>query len=165
VVWRGPGGDEVGAGPAAPAAGPAAGAADTAKDTKETSKETSFGPVVAARTGATARVRDAGGDKVRVETLTARPGHQFLVLTIARDFGRGVGAVSFLYGSGIIVEPAFEQLVLEVGGKGFAPRAVNADGLTLELGYEVPAGAKKVVLVDGEARVELDVAGGERAAR
>jgi hypothetical protein len=147
LVFRGPGGEVVGAVDANTKAAPAGDPRDT-----------SFGPVVSAQRGATARARKT--DQIAVETLSARPGQQFLVVTIARDFGRGAGAVSFLYGSGIIVEPAFERLQLEVGGRRLPPRAINANGLTLELGYEIPAGAKGARLVDGEARVDLEATGG-----
>jgi hypothetical protein len=154
VVFRGPGGvvgaDEPAKASAATptAVAPAASAATS----------TSFGDLVSARLAPSAHSRHA--DTGKIDTLPARSGQQFLVLTIARDFGRGVGAVSFLYGSGIIIEPAFDQLVIEADGKRLTPRAVNAAGLTVELGYELPATAKKLTLIDGDVRAPLSLTPG-----
>ena len=57
---------------------------------------------------------------VQVTERTARAGHDLLVVKIDRDFGAGLGTISFLFGSGIIVEPDFAALqVTGVGGRRF----------------------------------------------
>jgi hypothetical protein len=92
---------------------------------------------------------------VTVETRTPRPGYQFVTLHITRDFSRGVGTVSFLYGSGVIVQPDYDRLLIDAGGKKLRPAAVFDEGPTLELAYEIPATAQRTFLIDGDARLPL----------
>ena len=117
---------------------------------------TSFGPVRKVEAADQARQRhfetSAGAT---VETRRPRPGHHFVTLHVARDFSRGVGTVSFLYGSGIIVQPAYDRLQIEAGGKKLRPAAVFDEGPTLELAYEIPVAAARLFLIDGEARLPL----------
>ena len=117
---------------------------------------TSFGPLVAASRGATARLRQFQPMNVQVTERKARAGHDLLVLKVDRDFGAGLGTISFLFGSGIIVEPDFAALqVTGVGGRRFPLLGTHADGPQLELVYELPRDARELSLVDGEARWPL----------
>jgi hypothetical protein len=117
--------------------------------------ETSFGPLLKAERADKARQRQFDTAEVKVQTRTPRARHQFVKLNIARDFSRGLGTVSFLYGSGIIVEPRFDRLQIEADGKRVGPTAVFDAGPNLELAYEVPAAARRVFLIDGDARLPL----------
>jgi hypothetical protein len=141
------------------AAGPAAGDRPTQPAPASTQVRTSFGPLRRVQRSETARhrtfvtsdQRDADRVGARVEERRARTGQTFVVLHIARDFAAGVGKVSFLFGSGIILEPDFAQLqVLDGSNRIFRPTAIYADGPTLELAYEVPAGTKTLRLQDGD---------------
>jgi hypothetical protein len=119
---------------------------------------TSFGPLARVELTDSARHRlfDAR-DGVRTETRKPRPGQRFVVLLLERDFTIGAGLVSFLFGSGIIVKPEFEQLVV-VDGAGRPQRlaAVYAEGRTVALAYEVAASASAGLrLRDGDAEVPL----------
>jgi hypothetical protein len=73
------------------------------------------------------------------------------VVHIARDFGAGLGQVSFLFGSGIILEPDFSPLKVVAGGRRFPPAGSYPEGPTLELVYEIPAAARDLRLEDGAA--------------
>jgi hypothetical protein len=119
---------------------------------------TSFGPLTRASAGPTARQRDfdpRAGATLR--TLEAAAGKQFVVLHIDRDFAAGVGVVSFLFGSGIIVKPAFDTLtVSDAAHHRYPLAATHAEGRTLELGYQVPAGARGLTLRDGDDELPLD---------
>ena len=91
-----------------------------------------------------------------MDSREARKGHLFLVLRLERDFSTGVGLISFLFGSGIIVKPAFEELrVLDAGRRPYPLAATHAEGRAVELAYEVPAGARGFILSDGDAEVPL----------
>ncbi len=130
---------------------------------------TGFGPLRRVQRSATARhrtfvssdQRTASGAPVakagaQVEERQARPGHTFLVLHIDRDFSAGVGKVSYLFGSGVILEPAFDQLVLLDGsGRRYLPTAIDAQGPALALAYEVPAQARSLRLQDGDRQWPL----------
>jgi hypothetical protein len=117
---------------------------------------TSFGPLTGVTVGPTARDRrfDAQ-DGAHVETRTARAGHCFVVLHIDRDFHTGAGLVSFLFGSGIIFNPAFEQLAVADARGAHPPAATFAEGRTVELGYELPADPHGLVLKDGDDQLPL----------
>jgi hypothetical protein len=117
--------------------------------------QTSFGPLVKAERTDKARQRQFEPTEVKVEIRTPHARHQFVKLNIARDFSRGLGTVSFLFGSGIIVEANYDQLQIEADGKRVRPAAVFDAGPNLELAYEVPATAKRVLLIDGDARLPL----------
>jgi hypothetical protein len=155
LIFRGPGG-----GSPFPATTTASSApAQAAAPPKAAEVRTSFGPLRRVQRSQTARHRtfltsDQGGasDKVgaRIEEKRARTGHTFMVLHIARDFAAGAGKVSFLFGSGIILEPDFGQVQLLDGTRRLRPTAVHADGPTLELAYEVPSRAKTLRLQDGD---------------
>jgi hypothetical protein len=94
---------------------------------------------------------------VQISERKARPGQRLLVLKIDRDFGAGLGTISFLFGSGFIVEPDFRPLVVtSAGGRRHVLVGTHADGPRLELVYEVPRGARQLTLVEGEARWPLD---------
>jgi hypothetical protein len=118
---------------------------------------TSFGPLLAAELSATARDRQFDAqDGVRLETRQARPGRTFAVLHIERDFSTGVGLVSFLFGSGIIIKPEFEQLhLVDAGRRSYPLSLTRAEGRAVELAFEVPADARGLSLVDGGAEVPL----------
>jgi hypothetical protein len=119
---------------------------------------TSFGPLVAASLSDSARLRQFQPMNVQVSERRARPGQQLLVLKIDRDFGAGLGTVSFLFGSGFIVEPDFLPLVVSsAGGRRHPLVGTHADGPKLELVYEVPRGARQLTLTEGDARWPLDV--------
>lgn len=118
-------------------------------------KTTSFGSLRSVDRGPTARARRFEATHVSVASKVARAGHDFVTLHIDRNLAIGVGRVSFLYGSGIIFEPSFERLVIEADGKRVAPTAIFDEGRTLQLSYEVPVGARRFVLIDGDARVPL----------
>jgi hypothetical protein len=127
---------------------------------------TSFGPLAAASLGDRARLRVFRPMNVEISERRARPGQQLLVVRIDRDFGAGLGTVSFLFGSGFIVEPDFGQLlVTSAGGRRHPLVGTNADGPRLELVYEVPRGARQLALVEGDARWPLEalLAGGQAA--
>jgi hypothetical protein len=119
--------------------------------------QTSFGSLVKVERTDKARQRHFEPNEVKVEARTPRAGHQFVKLHITRDFSRGLGTVSFLYGSGIIVESSYDRLKIEADGKRLGPAAVFDEGPTLELAYEVPSGAKRVSLIDGDARLPLPI--------
>jgi hypothetical protein len=118
---------------------------------------TSFGAFLRVERGPTARHR--AWDAVTgasIETRRAAVGRDFVVVHIARDFAAGEGLVSFLFGSGIVVKPAFERLLVkDATGARHAPAAIFADGRTLELGYELPARAGRLVLEDGDHELPL----------
>jgi hypothetical protein len=118
---------------------------------------TSFGPLVGAELSAHARHRHFDArEGARSEPRSPQPGHTFLVLHLDRDFRTGVGLVSFLFGSGIIVTPAFDQLrVVDAARKSFPLAAVWAEGRTVELAYEIPGEARGLILSDGDAEVPL----------
>jgi hypothetical protein len=118
---------------------------------------TSFGPLVAAELSETARHRQFDAQEgARHEGRRARPGHTFLVLHVERDFSTGVGVVSFLFGSGIILAPDFAALrVADAGNKPYPLAAIHAEGRTLDLAYEVPLAAAGLVLRDGETTFPL----------
>jgi hypothetical protein len=122
---------------------------------------TSFGPLTAAAIAPTARVRRFDPlDGPQEELRKARDGRAFVVLTIDRDFGAGEGVVGFLFGMGTILKPEFEKLELrDRAGNRYPLSAIHADGRRLELAYEVPAGAHDLVLVDGDLRQPLALAG------
>jgi hypothetical protein len=118
---------------------------------------TSFGPLVGAELSATARSRQFDAQEgVRRETRQARPGHTFVVLHVERDFSTGVGLVSFLFGSGIIVKPEFEQLrLIDAARHGYPLTLTHAEGRAVELAFEVPAGTRGLALVDGDTEAPL----------
>jgi hypothetical protein len=118
---------------------------------------TSFGPLQKAERASTARQRHFDPVATTVESRAAGKGHQFVVLHIRRDFSRGAGTVSFLYGSGIVFQPHFAELQLEAGGQKLRPAAVFDEGPTLELAYEIPSGSKSLTLIDGDARTPLAI--------
>jgi hypothetical protein len=143
-----------------PATGaPAASAASATAATPRAAAglQTSFGPLVKVERTDKARQRHFEPTEVKVEARTPRAGHLFVKLHITRDFSRGLGTVSFLYGSGIIVESSYDRLKIEADGKRLGPAAVFDEGPTLELAYEVPSGAKRVSLIDGDARLPLPI--------
>jgi hypothetical protein len=118
---------------------------------------TSFGPLAGAELSASARNRlfDAQ-EGARVETRQARPGHAFVVLHLERDFSAGVGLVSFLFGSGIIVKPEFDHLRLTDAAHHTYPLTLtHADGRAVDLAFEVPTDARGLTLIDGEDQVSL----------
>ena len=80
-----------------------------------------------------------------------------MVLHIDRDSSAGLGTVSYLFGMGVLVKPAFDRLTVTDGrGRRFPLAATFAEGRTLELGYQVPAGANTgLTLKDGDQRVPL----------
>ena len=127
---------------------------------------TSFGPLVAASLADSARLREFQPAKVQVSQRRARPGQRLLVVKVDRDFGAGLGTVSFLFGSGFIVEPDFRPLVVtSAGGRRHPLVGTHADGPALELVYEVPRGARQLTLIEGDARWPLDpLLAGARAA-
>jgi hypothetical protein len=127
---------------------------------------TSFGPLVAASLADSARLREFQPSNVQVSQRRARPGQRLLVLKIDRDFGAGLGAVSFLFGSGFIVQPDFRPLVVgSAGGRRHPLVGTHADGPALELVYEIPRGARQLTLIEGDARWPLDpLLAGPRAA-
>jgi hypothetical protein len=127
---------------------------------------TSFGPLVAASLADSARMREFQPAKVQVSQRQARPGQRLLVVKVDRDFGAGLGTVSFLFGSGFIVEPDFRPLVVtSAGGRRHPLVGTHADGPALELVYEVPRGARQLTLIEGDARWPLDpLLAGARAA-
>jgi len=118
---------------------------------------TSFGVLVRGERSATARQRSWDAvEGARVQTLQARAGRAFVVLHLDRDLGTGLGLVSFLFGSGVVIKPAFERLVLKDGaGARHAPAAVFAEGRTLELAYDLPATATGLRLEDGDHSLAL----------
>jgi hypothetical protein len=118
---------------------------------------TSFGPLLGAELASTARSRQFDAqDGVREETRAAPRGRRFVVLHLQRDFSTGVGLVSFLFGSGIIVKPEFERLQLVDAARHVYPLALShPDGRAVELAFEVPAAAAGLSLVDGDAQVPL----------
>ena len=118
---------------------------------------TSFGPPLGAELAPTARHRQFDArEGARTETRQARPGHVFLVLHLERDFSAGVGLVSFLFGSGIIVKPEFEQLhLIDAARQSYPLSLTHAEGRAVDLAFEVPAGARGLSLVDGDAQVPL----------
>jgi hypothetical protein len=119
---------------------------------------TSFGPLLGAELAATARQRQFDAqDGVRVDTRQARKGNTFVVLHLERDFSAGAGVVSFLFGSGIIVKPEFEQLVLAYPDhRTYTPTAINANGKLVDLAYEVPTVlARGLSLRDGDVQIAL----------
>jgi hypothetical protein len=118
---------------------------------------TSFGPLAGAELSPSARHRQFDPQEgERNDTRAARPGHTFLVLHLERDFTAGVGVVSFLFGSGIIVTPEFAQLrVVDAAGKEHPLAATRAEGRIVELSYEVPLDAHGFVLRDGDAAFPL----------
>jgi hypothetical protein len=118
---------------------------------------TSFGPLTRVSVGPSARQRDfdprAGAT---LQTRQAGPGKQYLVLHIDRDFAAGVGIVSFLFGSGIVVKPAFDTLTITDADHHTYPlAATHAEGRTLELGYEIPTDARALTLHDGDDELPL----------
>jgi hypothetical protein len=118
---------------------------------------TSFGPLLRTERAQAARQRawDAV-DGARVQVRQARPGHTFWVVHVDRDLGAGLGVVSFLFGSGVVVKPAFERLLVrDATGARHAPAAVFAEGRTLELGYELPATARNLVFEDGDRSLPI----------
>jgi hypothetical protein len=134
------------------------GAPGPAKSAAGAGFATSFGPLVRAELGDSARARHFDPrEGVRVEKRQARPGQQLVILHVTRDFTVGAGVVSFLFGSGIIVKPEFEQLaVVDGGGRALPLVATYAEGRTVELAYEVPRGATAgLKLRDGDAEVAL----------
>jgi hypothetical protein len=67
-----------------------------------------------------------------------------------------VGLVSFLFGSGIVVKPEFEQLsLLDAARHSYTLSLTDAEGRAVDLAFEVPAKAQGLVLADGDARVPL----------
>jgi hypothetical protein len=122
---------------------------------------TSFGPLTGAAVSPTARVRRFDPlDGAQEELRKAREGRAFVVLNIDRDFGAGEGVVGFLFGMGTILKPEFEKLELrDRAGNRYPLSATHADGRRLELGYEVPAGARDLMLIDGDLRHPLALAG------
>jgi hypothetical protein len=146
--------DASGAAVSSAAATPAAAAADataSAAAPSATAPATSFGPLVRSSLAPTARTRIFSPEEIRRPQLKAGPGKSLLVVHIARDFGAGLGQVSFLFGSGIILEPDFSPLKVVAGGRRFAPAGSYPEGPTLELVYEIPAGARDLRLEDGAA--------------
>ena len=117
--------------------------------------DTSFGRLLRVERASHARQRHFAPAKIDIETRQARPGHGLVRLHIERDFGRGVGTVSFLYGSGVIVEADFARLQIEADGHRLRPMAVFDEGATLELAYEVRGRGKQLFLIDGDARLPL----------
>ncbi len=121
--------------------------------------DTSFGRLTSIARKPTARHRATDLGVVKVQPRAAGPGKEWLILSIDRDFGRGLGTVSFLYGSGVIVTPDWSGLVVEAeigtAAQKVRPGAVFDEGLTLELGYEIPRGARRLALVDGDVRLPL----------
>jgi hypothetical protein len=148
VVLRGPG---LPPAPEAAAATPAAGAASEGR--------TSFGALRKVTTGKQARTRSFAAEPMQLTPKLgeqeARAGQTLLVLHIDRDFGLGLGTISFLFGSGIIVEPDFTPLVVRSSAGRHTVQASYADGPTLELIYALPAGARAIELEDGSARFPL----------
>ena len=136
-----------------------ASAAPSPSSSATASPVTSFGPLTRVTLASTARTRQfdpaVDGAKPRTAEHRARAGHTLVVLHIARDFGAGLGTISFLFGSGIILEPDFSGLVVIGQGRRHKPVASHADGLNLELVYEVPAPARDLSLQDGAARWPL----------
>jgi hypothetical protein len=64
--------------------------------------------------------------------------------------------VSFLFGSGIIVKPEFEQLqIADSARKSYPLTCTFAEGRTVELAYEVPADVRGLVLRDGADELPL----------
>jgi hypothetical protein len=128
---------------------------------------TSFGPLLGAELAATARNRQFDAQEgARLETRPARPGHAFVVLHLERDFSTGVGLISFLFGSGIIVKPEFEQLRLVDAARHTYPLTLTAaEGRSVDLAFEVPAGAGGLTLVDGETQLPLTPLLGKPSAR
>jgi hypothetical protein len=126
---------------------------------------TSFGPLLGAEIAASARSRQFDAQEgVHKETRQARPGHAFVVLHLERDFSTGVGLVSFLFGSGIIVKPEFEQLRLADAARRTYPLTLtHAEGRAVDLAFEVPADARGLVLIDGEAQLPLAPSLGNKA--
>jgi hypothetical protein len=118
---------------------------------------TSFGPLLGSELAATARSRTFDArEGVRNDGREARKGHLFLVLHLQRDFSAGVGLISFLFGSGIIIKPEFEQLRVVDGARRPYPLAATyAEGRTVDLAYEVPAGARVFILQDGDTEQTL----------
>jgi hypothetical protein len=120
---------------------------------------TSFGPLRRVTLGKTARTRTFTADPMQVKPKLgehqARAGQTLLVLHIERDFGAGLGTISFLFGSGIIVDPDFSPLVVRSSAGRHTVVASYADGPTLELIYALPAGARATELEDGAARIPL----------
>ena len=99
-----------------------AGAADRAAPPAAAAQvRTSFGPIERVGQGPTARQRTWDRTSARVEEKRARPGRVFVVLHIERDFSAGLGKVAFLFGSGIVVDPDFSQLVVLQGQRRHAP--------------------------------------------
>lgn len=162
LAFRASGGERVGtpdpaagqpagtpAAPAAPAAAPASAAA-------EADLRTSFGPIRKVTRAASARQRTWDRASAKVTQKTARPGRAFVVVHIDCDFSAGLGKVAYLFGSGVILNPDFTQLVVLDGNRRHAPAAVHDEGPTLELAYDLPAGAKNLRLQDGDRTFPLD---------
>jgi hypothetical protein len=119
---------------------------------------TSFGPLVRAALAPTARTRAFDPqDGARTGTAQARRGHTFVVVHIDRDLSAGLGTVSYLFGMGVLVKPAFDRLtVIDGRGRRFPLAATFAEGRTLELAYQLPAGATTgLTLEDGDQRAPL----------
>ena len=144
LQWRSPSGQLVGATDAAGAPARAAGFV------------TSFGPLVGVERRPAARDRRFDAQEgARVDSRTARPGHTMLILHIDRDFSAGVGVVSLLFGSGVVIKAELDQLSISDGHRRYPLAASFAEGHVLELGYEVPAEARALVLKDGGDEVAL----------
>jgi hypothetical protein len=118
---------------------------------------TSFGPLAGATVSPTARVRRFDPqDGPQEELRKAGDGKAFVVLTIDRDFGAGQGVVGFLFGMGTMLKAEFDGLELrDRAGARYRLTATHAEGRKVELGYEVPASVRDLVLVDGDRRQPL----------
>jgi hypothetical protein len=137
--------------------GQIAGAAESKPPGPPTGFVTSFGPLTAATRSPTARDRQWDArDGARTSQRQARDGHTFVVLHVDRDFHTGAGLVSFLFGSGIVIKPEWNQLVVASGKTRYPLAATFAEGHTVELAYEVPAAAHGLVLRDGDDELPLD---------
>jgi hypothetical protein len=118
-------------------------------------RRTSFGPIRRVERASTARHRSWQRASAQVHDRHPRRGNQFLIVHIDRDFAAGLGKVAYLFGSGVILEPDFTQLVLLDGSRRHPPSAIYADGPALELAYEIPVNARNLRLEDGDLRLPL----------
>jgi hypothetical protein len=135
---------------------PATAARPAGPDSATPAAITSFGPIAAAALADTAKLRMFEPMNVQITERKPRPGHRLLVVRIDRDFGAGLGTISFLFGSGFILEPDFTPLLATSSAGRHPLVGTYADGPRLELVYEVPRAARQLTLVEGDARWPLD---------
>jgi hypothetical protein len=118
-------------------------------------RRTSFGPIRRVERASSARQRSWQRVSADVQEKHPRRGNQFLIIHIDRDFAAGLGTVAYLFGSGIILEPDFSQLLVVNGTRRHPPTAIYADGPTLELAYEIPTSSRNLRLQDGDLHLPL----------